>query len=167
MIDVEQERAASLARQGIEAAEQPLRCPCGEPVARGRFKFCSYACAEEGRAQATAQYQLRRKQGLPTATQKRDERNQKIYAARRAGMSCPQIATKFGLSDSAVFYIVNGRKSPFRDHVRVVLLVNRAEAERWRACARDMPLTRWIYDLVSSEAERRSALIHLLRAYEE
>ena len=161
MIDLDAERAASLQRLGI--APEP-RCPCGDPVARGRQKYCSSKCAEQGKDRATAAYEQRRKLGLPTAKKEREERNERIVEMRQNGKSCPEIAKLVGLSESSVFYIVNGRHSPIRDHVRIVLLVDREEAKRWRRCAKDMALSRWVFDMVSSEVERRISFYDYLRS---
>lgn len=57
-----------------------------------------------------AVYQIRNLYGIPSNPDRNKERNKKIAAAYKAGVSGIKIAEKFGLSPSQVYRIIRGRK---------------------------------------------------------
>jgi len=160
MIDLEAERAASLRRLGIEPDDmRPPLCPCGKPVAPTRRKYCSQACLRK-----SMDYSVRKRR-VPWAEEKR-QRNERIFALRDEGLTGPQIAEIVNVHPCTVYRVL--RRDPPRrwNKTRVSLSVDRDTLQLWKrlADAGDQSVQRFIFDVVSSEAERRTSLHTYLKA---
>lgn len=159
MIDFDEERAASLQRLGITPEEMlPPMCSCGKPVAPKRRKYCSAACLR-----LSMDYSARK--GKTSYADEVKARHARFVALREDGWTLREIAEVEHVHISTVVRALKGITRKW-DKTRVSLCVDRQELLVWRdlATAGDQTVQRFIYDVVSSEVERRTSLYYYLKA---